>query len=139
MSPKHSDHLDRQYSDYYRIHYDAFLTSFHSTPLMLAKIQNKVIIIDFVGNIFNNERFLKDLGGDVVVKKVAGYTSLQKDADSCSTFSVNTLKNCFLDREFISQVVDLEVESITTPIKKVIGQGREFIKLLSEEKKTKIC
>ncbi len=106
---------------------------FHVKPYMLTKVFDKVILIDFEGN-------LKDVPQYVdIVKEVPNYRQLQRDLNSCSVFSIDIIKNAFLDCEFMKQARTIEFQSslLTKDVKETIGQGREYIFRLDEEQKAK--
>jgi len=97
---------------------------FHAVPFMLARVQNKIIIIDFEEKL--SEKIIID-DCEVVVKKCLNYSKFQKDRNSCSVFAINALKNSFLDREFMAQMIDLDSQSLLMKdAKEVIGQGGNF-------------
>ena len=109
----------------------------HATPYIIAKSADQVVIVNF------ESRFLLDKT-KYIVKKVENYENFQKDLTSCGIFAVNTLKNCLINQDFIAAVKQVDqkasedLETITIPHpKQVIGQGKNFVDLLSTEKKQK--
>jgi len=113
---------------------------FHVTPFIVAESGGKTIFVDFEGGFRNISNRIN------IAKQVPNYSLLQCDMNSCSVFSIDTIKNAFLDREFIRQVKDItsykevkgEIDASkvkeTKKVKEVIGQGGAFIDLLEKEK-----
>lgn len=102
---------------------------YHASPFIIAKSQGRTILVNF-----DPVKNPKIFGAADIFKECNEYFYLQKDQNSCATFSINTLKNCLCDSEFLEQIMNPEVKKLKLP-KQIMGQGSEYLKALTEEKR----
>ena len=103
----------------------------HVRPFIIAKnASNKLIVVNF-------EDLIRQMPDYEEVKMVSDYDTMQKDGKSCATFSINTIKNCLCDKDFIKAIFDKSIKDLKLN-KKILTQYSElFASALNEEKQRK--
>lgn len=96
----------------------------HATPYIIAKKDDELILVIFEDKDQNLKKYFEK------IKIVPNYShqknrlQLQHDDFSCSTFSLDILKNCLLDEEFIESCFSDSPQ--TKPVKERMGQSSQY-------------
>ncbi len=108
----------------------------HAMPFLILKNKNnQCVIVNFESNSFVH-RARDELYFISYFKEVENYNLIQKDWESCTVLSLNTLKNCFLDEKFMKDAFEGLAKKVELS-KLKYGQGQEMQDSMSEEQKTK--
>ncbi len=111
--------------------YEQEVGYYHAAPFIIARVQGRTILVNF-----EPVKNPKILGAANIFKECRKYFYLQKDENSCAIFSINTLKNCLCDSEFLAQLINPEVKILELP-KEIMGQGSDYLRALTGEKREK--
>lgn len=102
----------------------------HTLPIIIAKREGRIIVVDFKDEFKAAEGKEYDFSFAHHIKKPRSSKMMQKDFESCWIFTLNMLVNSLRNEEFCASCFTLDDKVMD--VKAVMGQGSEYIKMLDK-------